>query len=290
LLGDIVNVSEISDDQKWVRVSEKENLYEGWIEIADLVRGSDHVRYAWKRGPRLLVIKSPGIVATDEVTIPFGSILPMANDTSDAILLPDGRVARIESGDVVPLNKHLSKHDAIQQIKGFIRVPPFKEGGNTVGGMDSVGLIYLFYRSMGVSVPRIAAKFMSAGLQISEDDVQEGDVAFLKMFDAPLRPILVLEHGEVFLEAFAASGVNYLSKEQAENRGVVEYRRYLSLEDRDRTDTDPASEFSLLRTVLLLWIVLAHLVGVLMVLKADSCGGRLRLVVRIVTEPSGSWS
>lgn len=56
----------------------------------------------------------------------------------------------------------------------------YKFGGTTKAGMDCSGLIYTSFKQEDILMPRISRDMATKGIQISVNDVQEGDLVFFK--------------------------------------------------------------------------------------------------------------
>ncbi|WP_339716620.1 C40 family peptidase [Cyclobacterium amurskyense] len=55
---------------------------------------------------------------------------------------------------------------------------PYRYGGNTRSGMDCSALVYLSFKSVGVTLPRVSAEQSKIGKRISKDKLKKGDVVF----------------------------------------------------------------------------------------------------------------
>ena len=55
---------------------------------------------------------------------------------------------------------------------------PYRYGGNTRSGMDCSALVYLSFRSVGVTLPRVSAEQSKIGKRISRNKLKKGDVLF----------------------------------------------------------------------------------------------------------------
>jgi cell wall-associated NlpC family hydrolase len=55
---------------------------------------------------------------------------------------------------------------------------PYRYGGNTRSGMDCSALVYLSFRSVGVTLPRVSAEQSKIGKRISRNKLKKGDVIF----------------------------------------------------------------------------------------------------------------
>ncbi|MEX2513905.1 MAG: C40 family peptidase [Cyclobacteriaceae bacterium] len=55
---------------------------------------------------------------------------------------------------------------------------PYRYGGSTRAGMDCSALVYLSFRSVGVTLPRVANDQSKVGKKISKRKLKKGDVVF----------------------------------------------------------------------------------------------------------------
>jgi len=55
---------------------------------------------------------------------------------------------------------------------------PYRYGGNTRSGMDCSALVYLSFKSVGVTLPRVSAAQSKIGKRVTKDKLKKGDVVF----------------------------------------------------------------------------------------------------------------
>ena len=63
----------------------------------------------------------------------------------------------------------------VEKAKQYLGVP-YVYGGTSPSGFDCSGLVYYVYKSMGVSLNRVAADQMNNGRAVSKDELQPGDI------------------------------------------------------------------------------------------------------------------
>ena len=226
LLGDRVQV--LAQQPGWSRVAiAVQGGIQGWVKTTHLTRGSPRVRQSLTWDKLYLVVRVPGVAVDGATFVPFGARLPATTTAGQELRLslPDGRQVGVPAADVRALEQPLSLAEAIERIKGFRQVP-YQSGANTRMAMDGAGLIYLLFRVTGAIIPRTLEGLQQAGVAVSSQQRQVGDIVFFSTFHAgQLRPVIILDD-QIFIEASPAQGVGLGWFEQMQNHKILEVRRY----------------------------------------------------------------
>ena len=162
------NVAVLEETDGWARIRTPDD-YTGWVETSGLLARSGDP-YA-SRGTVVQVRSLFAHVYREDsvtkhaplLTVPFETRLEVdptgtATEQWSPVLLPDGRRAMIQSGDIIPAGTTLSIDDSIALAKRFVGLP-YTWGGTSSYGYDCSGFMQMLVRQRGYLMPR------DAGLQ-----------------------------------------------------------------------------------------------------------------------------
>ena len=86
-------------------------------------------------------------------------------------------------------------------------------GGASMSGFDCSGLVYWSYRQIGISVPRVSSSYRNAGVSVSYDNMQPGDI--IGIDHRPNDGITSITHLGIYI------GNGYMIHASSSNRKVV---------------------------------------------------------------------
>lgn len=82
---------------------------------------------------------------------------------------------------------------------------PYRWGGAAPGGFDCSGLVVYATAATGIRMPRTAREQLDTGVPVSRDDVQAGDLVFMRLTRKELHVGIALGHDD-FIHAPATGG------------------------------------------------------------------------------------
>lgn len=207
LFGDHYEVTETSDDKRWLRVVIHADRAEGWLdarqhhaisrEYFEQINQTDF-KITTEVASAVLYKKSP-------LTIVMGSIVPISNS----------ELFKIEeqfafNGEAKGLGQ---KRDA-EYLKTIARkyiAAPYQWGGKSPFGIDASGLTQMVYRIAGYNLYRDVRQQSTQGKKVSE--AIQGDLVFFADKNSTVKHVgILLEEGRV-IHAYGQVRVDTLSEE-----------------------------------------------------------------------------
>ncbi len=138
------------------------------------------------------------------MTLPFGSRL-MRVDTDSRwhrVILPDGREAFIQRGDVEG-----GAFDLKAFCQKFLGLP-YTWGGRSSFGYDCSGFVQMLYGRLGKSIPRDARQQIVCGRPVEE--LQLGDLIFWGKSENEIKHVGMFLEGESFIHSSVRENKPYL--------------------------------------------------------------------------------
>lgn len=194
LFGEHYRVLEISDNHKWMKISNAFDNYQGWIdrkqhheisrEFFDQISNSDY-RISTQPVSELNFEGQGHLVS-------FGSILPLL---SNPLFSSEEKIKF--SGKAKSIYAKLSRSAIVEFSKSLLNVP-YLWGGRSSAGIDCSGFTQLLYRVGGYALPRDSSQQIFKGKDIDLDSAIAGDLAFFTNQAGKINHVgLVLSNNEI---------------------------------------------------------------------------------------------
>lgn len=203
LFGEAVDVLKSLDD--WLLIQTPDG-YQGWAikgcfsyrEIAgrndlEVNRLSAHVYHV------------PDTEFGPILTLAFGSKLELFEILDSrwySVVLPDGKKAFIQKGDVEP-----EPFDLVIFSKKFLGIP-YTWGGRSSFGFDCSGFVQMLYARLGLYLPRDAAQQVQKGSAVKS--LRQGDLIFWGHSEGEILHVGMFLDGEEFIHTSVRENRPYL--------------------------------------------------------------------------------
>lgn len=194
--GEVVEVLEVSENQKWLKIRNFLDKYIGWVDYLQIKPISEKFfeRYTQNIDAHAVVssIHAQAIELDNKrnfvstTWISKGAILPFYKVREDkSIIKPrDIYFFEIDStrfrfrGKVYNL-KNFSEKECISRALAYQNVP-YLWGGKSFWGVDCSGFVQELWKTFGVFIPRDAYQQADFGTKIGFSDLKTADVAFFQ--------------------------------------------------------------------------------------------------------------
>lgn len=154
-------------DQKayWIEITSLTDGYTGYVDRRHLIGISEKELRKWHDERHL----QTGL--SDTIQTPWGlQMTPAGSFIGDHTDFNIGKYAFQRENGEGELNA--------ESLRLSLLNVPYLWGGKTSFGIDCSGLTQLYYRILGINLPRDAAQQQQEGLQIELDDAQKSDLFF----------------------------------------------------------------------------------------------------------------
>lgn len=232
LFGEHYRVVERDKEQKWIKIQNEYDAYEGWIDkkqhepissdFFDQINNSD---YQVCTDPIAeLHFKS------QQYLVSMGSVLPLL---SDSLFNQEEEISF--NGKAKPIYGSLTRGAMLDMAKSLLNTP-YYWGGRSAFGIDCSGFTQLIYRLCGYKLPRDSSQQILKGEKIELNDTEAGDLAFFTNQKGKMNHVgLVIDKhqiihasGQVRIDKLDSNGIfNDEQKEYTHHLFMV--KRYLPL-------------------------------------------------------------
>lgn len=171
-----------AEEGGWTYI-ESSDHYQGWIPSSTYLSRENPYQGKLRVG-RLAahLYTQPDVTFGPLLTLPYGVSLKEFGQVDErwtALLLPDDRMAFIQTGDCVEEEPPLSREEMIALSHTFLNLP-YTWGGRSSFGYDCSGFVQMLYKKMGIDLKRDARqqicdpRFQTVPI----DQLEGGDLIF----------------------------------------------------------------------------------------------------------------
>lgn len=203
----------------WIKIETLVDGYRGWVK-----KGCYHLE---KQRPHASNVKVSRLSAhvyrvKDTIfgpilTLPFESLLEIAPDPLQnderwlTVVLPDGKIAYIQHGDVSSDHRLLSLEEVCRLSLQFLGLP-YTWGGRSSFGYDCSGFVQMLYRQMGYQLPRDAKDQCrwSHFVDVDLDKTRPGNLVFFGTSDGHIVHVGFCLGDDKFIHATVNENMPYI--------------------------------------------------------------------------------
>lgn len=204
LFGEPFEVLESRNE--WHHIRCLHDGYEGWV---DLLTFRETIE---KSSLDPAVVLSHTAIATSnkrQLFLPMGALLPNWHNGRCSL---ENEVFDIQ-GDVLKPGKKFTKNEVLRHALQLLETP-YLWGGRSIHGIDCSGLMQLFFRLTGTSLPRDASQQATAGTAVENlQSVQPGDIAFFTNEKGKISHVGILLDDQKILHASYKVRIDNLTEE-----------------------------------------------------------------------------
>ncbi len=177
MFGDAFRILDISEDQKWFRIENHYDQYQGWIRKAQFYPIPEDYYQAYVQTAHPVIIRRGAQVMMKEekIAIPVGSSLPFYENGN--IRIDEQRYA--VTGLARDITQKVSKDTLVLTAQQFLGTP-YLWGGKSPKGWDCSGFTQVLYKMHGYTLPRDSYQQAEQGQTISIEEAKAGDLAFFQ--------------------------------------------------------------------------------------------------------------
>lgn len=177
---------------EWLKVAamdQKTSLneygYPGWVPAVQVARSGIYIKELENLPSVVVSKKTSRLYSNPDLSGDVGEVsymtrLPLLEERGRAAMvrLPDGGTGYFDRNDIKKSRElAFSREGIVNEARQFLGLP-YLWAGTASYGFDCSGFTMRLYQSQGVSIPRDADEQAAAGMKISRQDLQPGDLVF----------------------------------------------------------------------------------------------------------------